>query len=141
MWQIILAIGLFFLILEIVVPTSFFINFAIACFLCAPISLFTTNLTYLVLAFVGLSFLSLYLIRPLFAKIKYNKTQETGVNSKYIGNCATVVEEITCDKGVISIYDERWQARCAKDAIIPQGEKVIIKNLEGLVAIVEKKEE
>ena len=47
MWQIILCIGFIFLILEMFTPAMFFLNFAIACFIVAVLSLFTVNFNIL----------------------------------------------------------------------------------------------
>ena len=57
---------------------------------------------------------------------------------KYIGKIAKVVERVTKTGGVVSMYDERWNARCVKDEEIEVGTEVkIIKN-ESLILFVEK---
>jgi membrane-bound ClpP family serine protease len=57
---------------------------------------------------------------------RFNKSKETGINSKYIDQIAKAETEISEHSGVISIYGERWEARSADSSIIPQGSEVKI---------------
>ena len=137
-WEIFAIVGVIFLILEIVVPTVFFLNFAVAGFLTAILSLLVTDFVWLTLAFVIFSLLSIVLIRPLILRQKNLPENVTGVAAKYIGKTAKVIEPINKYNGVISIYDERWEARYDGDDEIPAGAEIrIIKN-ESLIMYVEK---
>ena len=137
-WEIFAIAGVIFLILEIVVPTVFFLNFAVAGFLTAILSLLVTDFVWLTLAFVIFSLLSIALIRPLILRQKNLPENATGVAAKYIGKTAKVIEPINKYNGVISIYDERWEARYDGDDEIPAGAEIrIIKN-ESLIMYVEK---
>ena len=134
-WQILAGLGLLFLILEMTVPTMFFLNFAVGAFVTAVCSIYIFSWTALTIIFVAVSLLSLLVLRPLLVK-KVDKSQETGISAKYIGKTAKVIETVTENNGVISIYDERWEARA--DHEIPAGKKVeIIKN-ESLVMFVKE---
>ena len=134
-WQILAGVGLLFLILEMTVPTMFFLNFAVGAFVTAVCSIYIFNWTTLTIIFVAVSLLSLLILRPMLVK-KTNKSQETGMSAKYIGKTAKVIETVTENSGVISIYDERWEARA--DHEIPVDSKVeIIKN-ESLVMFVKE---
>ena len=134
-WQILAGLGLLFLILEMTVPTMFFLNFAVGAFVTAVCSIYIFNWTALTIIFVAVSLLSLLILRPMLVK-KTNKSQETGMSAKYIGKTAKVIETVTENSGVISIYDERWEARA--DHEIPVDSKVeIIKN-ESLVMFVKE---
>lgn len=136
-WQILAGIGLIFLILEMTVPTMFFLNFAVAAFITALCSIYIFNWTALIIIFVALSLVSLLFLRPLLVK-KTHKNQETGIAAKYIGKTAKVIETITPNSGVISIYDERWEARA--DHEIPAGSEVVIERNESLVMYVKERE-
>ena len=134
-WQILAWLGLLFLILEMTIPTMFFLNFAVGAFVTAICSIYIFNWTALTIIFVAVSLLSLLVLRPMLVK-KTNKSQETGMSAKYIGKTAKVIETVTENSGVISIYDERWEARA--DHEIPVDSKVeIIKN-ESLVMFVKE---
>ena len=72
----------------------------------------------------------------IFLKLKAQNTQKTGMEEKYIGQIATVIEDVNTDCGAVTIYDERWQAR--SNELILKGEKVKIKSYQGLIFQVEK---
>lgn len=138
LWEIYAISGLAFLILEMVVPSMFFLNLAFAGFITAIIALFIKSWIVLTFIFVILSILAILLLRPILVKQKEAKEKETGMEGKYIGQIVKVIEPITKYSGAITIYDERWEARVESDETIPTGSEVkIIKN-ESLVLTVEK---
>ena len=139
MWQLLVILGLVFLVLEMFTPMLFFLNFAIASFITAIASFIITNINILMLIFVVLSLLLLWFLRPLLVKSKNQKNSNTGMKSKYIGQTAKVIEEVTSDSGVISIYDERWNARSINNEIIPIGSIVEIIKHESLIMSVKLK--
>ena len=137
MWQFLCVIGIAFVILEIFTPSMFFLNFAMAAFITAGISLITLNKFALVLAFFLLSFLSFAFLRPILLR-RNSKDTETGMEGKYIGKTAKVTEEVTAERGVITIYGERWEARCENGEIIPAGKEVKILRNDSLIMYVTK---
>jgi len=137
MWQIILGVGIVFLLLEIFIPSMFFINFALAAVFCAIISLFYQSIIGLIVIFSILSLIFIFVLRPIFQK-KLSNEQKTGIEEKYIGKTARVVEAVTKECGVISIYDERWQARNIDDSTIDIGCNVEIVSNESLIMKVKK---
>ena len=135
LWQILAICGIAFLILEMFTPSMFFLNFALAAFITAVLSLYTTNTTVLVIAFFVFSFVSFIFLRPIIIK-KLSKSQETGINSKYIDKNAKAETEITTSSGVISIYGERWEARSENGSVIPHGSEVKIVRNESIIMYV-----
>lgn len=69
---------------------------------------------------------------------KLSKSQETGINSKYIDKMAKAETEITAVSGVISIYGERWEARSENGNVVPQGSEVKIVRNESIIMYVSK---
>ena len=138
LWEFIVICGIVFILLELFIPSMFFLNFALAAFVTAVASLYTAKLLTLVLIFFVFSFLSFAFLRPLLLK-KKSKEVETGVNDKYIGKKAKVIEEVTSDSGTISIYDERWNARTEDGSSIPAGEEVEIVRNDSLIMYVIKR--
>ncbi len=136
MWELFLSIAIVFVLLEIFIPSLFFINFALSGVACAIISFFSNSIPVLVISFVLFGFIFLFTIRPIFLKLKAQNTQKTGIEEKYIGQVATVIDDIDNNKGAIGIYDERWQARSTEPIL--KGEKVVIKSVQGLIFQVEK---
>ena len=135
LWQLLAICGIAFLILEMFTPSMFFLNFALASFITAVLSLYTTNASVLVIAFFVFSFVSFIFLRPVIMK-KLSKSQETGINSKYIDKIAKAESEITNSSGVISIYGERWEARSENGSVIPQGSEVKIVRNESIIMYV-----
>ena len=137
MWQFLCVVGIAFVILEIFTPSMFFLNFALAAFITAIASLVTLNHFALVLIFFVFSFISFVFLRPILLR-RNSKDTETGIEGKYIGKVAKVTEEVTKDRGVITIYGERWDARCLAEQSIPAGADVKIVKNDGLIMFVEK---
>ncbi len=138
LWEIFAIAGLAFLILEMIVPSMFFLNLALAGFVTAIIALFIKSWIILTFIFVVLSILSILLLRPILIKQKKSKDLETGMEGKYIGQIVKVIEPVTKFSGAITIYDERWEARTDSDETIPVGSEVRIVKNESLVLTVEK---
>ena len=138
MWQIFLCAGLAFLILEMFTPAMFFLNFAISAFVCAVLSLITSNIPTLVVVFCVLSVILIFTLRPLLMRKNKDEKLNTGMESKYVGKTVKVIEDIDNKSGAVTIYDERWQARNLDEGTIPAGETVKIESYESLIMYVRK---
>ena len=139
LWQIYAIVGVVCIILEMIVPSMFFLNLAIAGFITAVISLFINNADMLTIDFIVLSLVSIFLLRPLLLRtLKSSKDKETGISGDYIGKIVKVIEPVTKYSGAITIYDERWNARVENDDEIPTGSEVRIIRNESLVMYVER---
>ena len=136
LWELLAVLGIGFLILEMFTPSMFFLNFALASFICSIVSEKKKNPYILVGIFFIFSFVSFLFLRPILVK-KFTKTKETGLQSKYIDAVAKAEEEISEFSGVISIYGERWEARSENRTIIPKGSEVKIVRNESIIMYVE----
>ena len=139
LWEIFGICTIAFIILEIMTPSMFFLNFALATFICAPLSIFIKNIPALVVIFFILSFVSFIFLRPIIIK-KFSKEKETGISSKYIGKVVKAEEDISESSGVVSIYGERWEARSEDRTVIPKGSSVKIVRNESIIMYVIKSE-
>ena len=137
LWEFIVICGIIFILLELFIPSMFFLNFALAAFITAGVSVFTAKMSILVSVFFVFSFLSFAFLRPLILRRK-TKENETGINDKYIGKKAKVIEDISAENGSISIYDERWNARTEDGSVIPAGTEVEIVRNDSLIMYVKK---
>lgn len=137
MWQIMLIVSIVFLLLETFVPAMFFLNLAFAALVSAILAVFIFNWEIIVLAFIILSFLALYFLRP-FLIGKRDKSKETGIQEKYIGKVVKVIQKVDKYSGAITIYDERWEARALNDDVYEVGQEVRIVKNESLIMYVEK---
>lgn len=138
MWQILVIVGVVCLLLEVFVPTLYFLNFAVAAFICAIISAFYHSVVGITIIFCVLTLLLLTLVRPLFIKKNEDKSKMTGMEGKYVGKTAKVIENIDKNNGIISIYDERWQARNVEEGIIETGQTVEIVGYESIIMKVKR---
>ena len=136
MWEIFVIVGFVFLILEMLVPSMFFLNLSFAGFLTALISLYVEGFVYLILIFAVLAILSILLIRPFL--LRHKSTEKTGMEGKYIGKTVKVIEPVGKYSGAISIYDERWEARCDTEELIPINTEVRIVKYDSLILTVER---
>ncbi len=136
LWELLAVLGIGFLILEMFTPSMFFLNFALASFICAVVSVYEKNPYILVGVFFVFSFLSFLFLRPILVK-RFCKSKETGLQSKYIGMVARAEEDISEFGGVISIYGERWEARSENKTVIPKGSEVRIVRNESIIMYVE----
>ena len=80
----------------------------------------------------------MFVLRPIFAKNREGKKHATGMESKYVGKIAKAIEDIDSQKGAITIYDERWQARNTEEGVIEAGSSVEIISHESIVMNVRK---
>ncbi len=140
LWELLGIIGIAFLILEMFTPSMFFLNFSLAAFITAGVSVFTKEPYALVIIFVVLSFASFVFLRPILVK-RFCKSKETGMESKYIGQIAKAEEDITESGGVITIYGERWDARSEDGNFIAKGSEVKIVRNESIIMYVKEREE
>lgn len=141
-WTLFLAIAVFFLVLETLIPSLFCINFAFAGIITAFISIFWGSIIQLVWLFLGLSLFSIIFLKPFFHKLR-GKFEKQDFESQYVGKIATVIEPVTENSGAVTIFDERWEARlstCQNKEIqeIPQGESVRIISNESTILYVAK---
>lgn len=139
-WIILLTVSVCFLLLEMFTPTLFFINLAIAAAICALLSFLGYSYTVLVFAFLIISIITIGFVRPLLLKKMQGKAHQTGMEDKYIGKSAKVVQEISQTSGRVAIYGEEWQAHLPEEQTepIPVGELVKIISNDSIVFIVEK---
>ena len=127
-----------FLILEIMIPDVFYLNLAVAALITGGTMLLTTNVVTIVCAcLVSLAF-SFLAIRPKVLKIEKNRKMQSDIKSQYLGKIAQVVEKIDKNSGILTINDERWQARTSNDEVIEKGQSAKITNYKDIIMYVEK---
>ena len=139
LWAI---LGFIFLFLEMMIPSMFFLPLGGASFFSA-IAAFKYPDNYWIQGIVFAVFaLLFFLVANKFISKKPTKEEQTGVEAKYIGKEAYVVEDIAKEAtegiGAIKIYGEVWQAKSIDDCEIKAGEMVKIIRNESLIMYVEK---
>lgn len=113
--------------------------FAIAAAVSFILSLLNLNVYIQIIAFFLISILLLIFTRPIIRKTLVKEKEKTNAD-KIIGEKALVIEEINplMGMGQIKISGAVWSAKA--DELIAKDETVIIKDIKGVHAIVEKEE-
>lgn len=90
-----------------------------------------------IVVFLGVSFLTLLLVRPLAQRFVNDRKVATNAD-RVIGREAVVTEDIDNiqGKGRVSISGADWTARTEDDRPIPMGSKVQVLRIEGVKVIV-----
>ena len=90
-----------------------------------------------IVVFLGVSFLTLLLVRPLAQRFVNDRKEPTNAD-RVIGREAVVTEDIDNiqGKGRVSISGADWTARTEDDRPIPAGSKVQVLRIEGVKVIV-----
>ena len=136
-WLIALAV---FLVIEIITMGLTTIWFAGGSLVAFIASLIGVPVIAQIVIFFVISFVLLFFTRPVVEKHLNNSREKTNVNSM-IGKEGKVTEEIDNfnQKGTIVVNGLEWTARSSDDdIIIPNGAKVIVKDVQGVKAIVGK---
>ncbi len=143
-YQIWIIVGFLFLFIELAAPTLFFLNLALGAFFGAIAAYFTPSIAIQVAVFAVVSTISLIFLRPFLLKSK-TKSEATGIEGKYIGKEAQVIQKIgeegTSGTGKIKIYGEVWDARTEDGSAVETFEMVKILRNESLVMFVRKQGE
>lgn len=89
--------------------------------------------------FVAVSLLTLFFTRPLVKEKINKKTVKTNADSN-IGKIGIVLKEIgrSEEPGRVSVSGQDWAARSEIEEIIPEGEQVLVKAIEGVTLVVER---
>ena len=89
--------------------------------------------------FTVVSVLLLGLTRP-FVKIKLEVRRVQNKARSVIGRFGHVTAEInnTLSQGRVSVDDMNWSARSEDGTVIPEGEEVLVKDIQGVKLIVER---
>ena len=137
-WMLYVILAIIAIVFEIFIPTLFCINFAFAGIITAIISIFWGPFYPLLWTFLGISVVSVIFIKPLLEKLLKKETK-ADFNAQYIGKIVKTIEPISKDKGAVTIYDERWEARTQEDCEeIPVGCDVKIVANDSLILFVER---
>ena len=136
-WLIALAV---FLVIEIITMGLTTIWFAGGSLVAFIASLIGVPVIAQIVIFFVISFVLLFFTRPVVEKHLNNSREKTNVNSM-IGKEGKVTEEIDNfnQKGTIVVNGLEWTARSSDDdIIIPNGSKILVKDGQGVKAIVGK---
>ena len=115
--------------------------FAFGALVTVFLSFFVESIIVQSVVFVVVSLLSLILTKPIIKK--FNVVQPNPTNSdRFIGKEGDVIKDIKSNEyGEVKIFGEVWTAMSKQKGTLKVGTKVIVKDIEGVKLVVEKKEE
>lgn len=139
MWQIWLIISGVFFVMEMMTVGFLVFWFAIGALITAIVSLFTDSIIIQTAVFVVSSTLLLFLTKPLVKKLSHSDNKIKTNAYSIIGKKGIVTREINSKKGIgqIKVGSETWTAKATTEDSIPEGSEIIIKEIDGVKAIVE----
>ena len=135
-----LLLAALFIVVEILTLGLTTIWFAIGSFAAAVASASGVGFVLQIMLFILVSFICLFVTRPIAKKYFNTKTEKTNVEA-LINQTALVLEEINNIKGtgLAKVNGMEWTARASEDdELIQAGEKVKILSIEGVKLIVRK---
>lgn len=142
MWLWLIAFVIF-LIAEIATVSLTSIWFAAGALVAFIVSFFCDTLWVQILVFLIVSLVMVVFTRPFADKFLNKDREKTNVDA-IVGKKGIVTEAIDNLKatGEVSLSGQIWMARTEEDSVkIPEGAKVIVKEIRGVKLIVEEKEE
>ena len=137
-WIMWLAVGIFFLIVELLTTALVSIWFVPSAIITCLLSFAVNNLLLQTAIFVVLSAVFMVVCRKIYNKHLKKPVDEIDQNEKLLGKTATVTEDTNAIAGRILVGDVYWRAVSESNEIIPKGETVKIKDVKGTTLVINK---
>jgi membrane protein implicated in regulation of membrane protease activity len=137
-WIMWLAVGVFFLIIELLTTALVSIWFVPSAIITCLLSFVVDSLLIQVAIFVVLSAVFMVICRKIYNKHIKKPVDEVDQNEKLLGKTATVTEDTNGITGRILVGDVYWKAVSENGDIIPKGETVTIKSVNGTTLVINK---
>lgn len=137
-WIAWLAVGVFFLIVELLTTALVSIWFVPSAIITCLLSFVVDSLLIQIAIFVVLSAVFMVVCRKIYNKHIKKPVDDVDQNEKLLGKTATVTEDTNGITGRILVGDVYWKATTENGEIIPKGETVVIKGVNGTTLVINK---
>lgn len=137
-WALWLAVGIFFLIIELVTTALVSIWFVPAAVITCLVSFVLDSIIWQILIFLVLSAVFMVVFRRIYRKYIKKERDEVRAEEKLIGKSAVTVEKTDIHGGKVLVGDIYWRAVSADGEPIEKGTTVIIRDVNGTTLIAEK---
>jgi len=133
-------LGIILLSVELIAPGVFAIFFVAASFVTGLISLVIDNLLAQMAIFTLTSFIIIIFGKPFLQKFFHvNKVEKNSTIDALIGKEAIITQSFANgERSLVKVDGEVWSAKGIDNNLFLEGERVIIKRIEGVTAVVEK---
>ncbi len=137
-WIAWLAVGVFFLIVELLTTALVSIWFVPAAIITCLLTFVIDSLLWQIAIFVVLSAVFMVIARKIYKKHIKKSVDDVDQNEKLLGKTAIVTEDTNAITGRILVGDVYWRATSQDGVTIPKGETVIIKGVNGTTLVIKK---
>lgn len=137
-WIMWLEVGVVFLIVELLTTALVSIWFVPSAIITCLLSFVVDNLLIQIAIFVALSAVFMVVCRKIYNKHIKKPVDDVDQNEKLIGKTAKVAEDTNGISGRILVGDVYWKAVSENGDIIPKGETVKVKSVNGTTLVINK---
>lgn len=137
-----IAVMIAFLLIEAATVNLVTIWFAVGALGAAASAGLGWNLAVQIVVFVAMSGVALAITKPLAKKLRKRKDFPTNAD-RILEKEGIVTENIdpVSGSGQVKVLGQSWSAKSEDDRMILAGSKVVVRQIEGVKAVVEEKEE
>ncbi len=137
-WIMWLAVGVLFLIVELLTTALVSIWFVPSAIITCLLSFIVDSLLIQIAIFVVLSAVFMVVCRKIYNKHIKKPVDDVDQNEKLLGKSATVTEDTNGITGRILVGDVYWRAVSENGDTIQKGETVKIKGVNGTTLVINK---
>lgn len=137
-WVIWIAVGVFFLIVELCTTALVSIWFVPAAIITCLLSFVIKSAAWQIAIFVFLSAIFMVISRRIYKKYIKKPIDDVDQNEKLLGKVVTVTENVTKISGRVIMGDVYWKAITEDENEISENEKAVIKSVQGTTLVVTK---
>ena len=137
-WAIWIAVGVFFLIVELCTTALVSIWFVPAAIITCLLSFVIKSAIWQVAIFVFLSAIFMVIFRKLYKKYIKKPVDDVDQNEKLLGKIVTIIDETNAINGRVKLGDIYWKAITENGETLSQNEKAVIKGVQGTTLVVTK---
>lgn len=137
-WAIWIAVGVFFLIVELCTAALVSIWFVPAAIITCLLSFVIKSAIWQIAIFVFLSAIFMVISRKIYKKYIKKPVDDVDQNEKLLGKIVTVVDETTAISGRVKLGDIYWKAITENGETLSENERAVIKSVQGTTLVVTK---
>lgn len=137
-WIIWIAVGIFFLIVELCTTALVSIWFVPAAVITCLLSFVIKSAVWQIAIFVLLSAVFMAVFRRIYKKYIKKPVDDVDQNEKLIGKIVTVVDRTNGISGRVKLGDIYWKAVTENGETLSENEKAVIKSVNSTTLIITK---
>lgn len=137
-WAIWIAVGVFFLIVELCTAALVSIWFVPAAIITCLLSFVIKSAIWQIAIFVFLSAIFMVISRKIYKKYIKKPVDDVDQNEKLLGKIVTITDTTDGINGRVRMGDVYWKAITENGETLSENEKAVIKSVQGTTLVVTK---